>query len=156
MDQTLLETVTKRLEDLLVKTLTNFQGVEADQKEENILRFNIQSDEPGMLIGKHGETLFAFQQVFRVLVAKSTDYEGVIVLDVDNYRLSQEQSAQLMAADIARKVRSSGEAIELVPMPSYKRRAIHVMFMTDDYKDLDVHSVGEGETRRIRVAVKEA
>ena len=154
MDAKLQQELTKKLEDLLIKTLMDFKSIEFEMKEENVVRFNIMSDEPGMLIGKHGETLFAIQQVLRVLISRSTDFDGNVVLDIDNYRLNQEENAQTMASDIARKVRANNEAIELVPMPSYKRRAVHMMFQTDEYKDLDVYSVGEGETRRIRIAIK--
>lgn len=144
----------KVLEELLIKSLLSFSEVEFEEKETDLLRFNIKSDEPGMIIGKHGDTLFALQQIFRTIASRKFGFEGNVILDADNYRLDQEKSACEMAQDIARKVRGAQEAVELIPMPSYKRRAIHMMFMEDEYKDLEVYSVGEGETRRIRVAVK--
>jgi spoIIIJ-associated protein len=153
MEQATIDSLKGDLEQLMILTVLSFNSVEAFH-EGTLVRFNIKTDEPGMIIGKHGETLFALQQVFRTMVKHGKDIEENIIVDVDDYRLNQEENACQMAQDIARKVRSVGEPVELIPMPSYKRRAIHMMFTEGDFGDLEVYSVGEGEMRRIRVEKK--
>src|SRR3989337_820643 len=72
------------------------------------------------------------------------DTELEVVLDIDNYRKNQEANAELVAKEAAKKVRAQSIAVELPPMPSYRRRAVHTMFMNPEYADLEVYSIGDG------------
>jgi len=143
--------IQKILEKLLSACLFSFDKIEVEEKDE-VLRFNVTTPEPKFMIGKHGENLFALQQILRLLVRKQFD-EGVnIVLDIDDYRKNQERNSELIAKDLARKVLETGMAQEMYPMSSYRRRAIHLSLAEDsEFKDLKVYSVGEGTERRIRI-----
>lgn len=151
METTPKQTAKQLLEELLIKALIEFDGIESNEQEENIIRLNIVTSEPAMIIGRRGETLFAIQQLLRMIAQKSIGRDFQLVLDVDDYRKNQERNAELIARDIAKRVQRTGEAEELAPMPSYKRRAVHTFFAQPEYADLNVFSVGEGDDRRIRI-----
>lgn len=150
------------LEDLLKRMLLTFDRIEEDERD-GMIRLNIITDDPAILIGRHGDTLFSLQQILRLMLRRHAnkddaiidpEYTQRIIVDVNDYRRSQEKSAELVAQEIARHVRETGAARELVPMPSYKRRAVHTLFSDPDYADLHAFSVGEGEDRRIRIEMK--
>lgn len=139
------------LEEFLLKCLISFNSIEVETEGEDTVRMNIMTDEPAFIIGKHAETLFSLQQLFRLITRRKLDTGQRVIIDVDNYRRSQESTAQSVAQDAARRARESGLPQELMPMPSYKRRAVHTMFLQPEFKDFKVYSVGEGEERRIRL-----
>ncbi len=149
------------LQDLLSKSLVEIEDWEMEEKEEApvegkpiLLRINLKAKVPAVAIGRQGETLFALQHMWRLLVRRYVDPDLEVVLDIDNYRKNQEANAELIARDAANKVRSEGIAVELAPMPSYRRRAVHTLFMQPEYADLEVYSIGEGFTRRIKVQLR--
>ncbi|MBI4836715.1 MAG: hypothetical protein HY817_05675 [Candidatus Abawacabacteria bacterium] len=148
------------LQDLLAKSLIEIEDWEMEEKEEpvvsteKLLRVNLKAKVPALAIGRQGETLFALQHLWRLLVRRYVDPELEVVLDIDNYRKNQEANAEIVAKEVAEKVRSSQQAIELAPMPSYRRRAVHTMFTKPEYSDLEAFSVGEGFHRRIKVQPK--
>lgn len=144
------------LEDCLRSCLISFSSIEFEVEEGGIIRFNVQTDEPALLIGKHAENLFAFQHIFRLMARKQFGLAEHMVVDVDNYRRSQESSAVQIAETAAKRAKDQGLPQELMPMPSYKRRAIHTLFTRPEYSGFRVYSVGEGEERRVRVEYHQA
>lgn len=149
------------LQDLLSKSLVDIEDWEMEEKEEGdtkpfLLRINLKAKVPAVAIGRQGETLFALQHMWRLLVRRYVDPDLEVVLDIDNYRKNQESSAELIARDAANKVRALGIAVELAPMPSYRRRAVHTLFTQPEYSDLEVYSIGEGFNRRIKVQLRSA
>jgi len=149
------------LQDLLAKSLLEIEDWETEEKEEGpsaekLIRINLKAKVPAVAIGRQGETLFALQHLWRLLVRRYVDPELEVVLDIDNYRKNQEANAEVIAQEAAERVRSSNAAVELSPMPSYRRRAVHTMFTRPEYADLEAFSVGEGSHRRIKVQLKGA
>ena len=148
------------LQDLLSKSLMDIEDWEMEEKEdqpttsEKLLHINLKAKLPALAIGRQGETLFALQHLWRLLVRRYVDPDLEVVLDIDNYRKNQEANAEIVAKDAADRVRTSGQAVELAPMPSYRRRAVHTMFTKPEYADLEVFSVGEGFHRRIKVKLR--
>lgn len=147
------------LQDLLSKSLMEIEDWDTEEKEEGsaaekLIRINLKAKVPALAIGRQGETLFALQHLWRLLVRRYVDPELEVVLDIDNYRKNQEAAAAVVASEAADKVRTSGASVELPPMPSYRRRAVHTLFTKEEYADLEAFSVGEGGQRRIKVQLK--
>ncbi|MBP6085227.1 hypothetical protein KA517_03250 [Candidatus Gracilibacteria bacterium] len=148
------------LQDLLAKSLIEIEDWEIDETIEvlapstPVLRINLKAKVPAVAIGKQGETLFAIQHMWRLLVRRYVDADLEAVLDIDNYRKTQEANSEQIARDAAIKVRTEKIAIELAPMPSYRRRAVHTLFTREEYADLQAFSVGDGFTRRIKVQLR--
>lgn len=149
------EAVVSIVKELFKNNLLDVTDVESDEIDENTVRINIQCEEPAVLIGRNGETLFALQHLIRLLAKKQLeDHSLHVIVDIDNYRKGQEESIATIAKNIATRVRQSGIPYEFPPMMSYKRRAIHTYFTADEHQDLKVFSVGQGAKRRVRVELK--
>lgn len=147
----------KLLEDLAVKSFLSITNVNCvSENEGKILKFEIESSEPNVVIGKYGETLFALQQIFRLLAERKFGEElPHIILDVDKYRDNQTKNAVFMAEEaVTRMKRTDAKEAELPPMASYKRRAIHY-YIVDKYPNIKTQSVGTGEERKVILSIKE-
>lgn len=125
--------------------------------EGDILRVEIKSDKPSMMIGWHGETLASLQHLLKAMLRSR--YEGdltFVVLDVDGYRKTQEDKVRRIAEQKADLVRRTGNRITLQPMPPYFRRIVHLHIAnTPALQDLTTESVGQGEYRQIVLRLKE-
>ena len=124
------------------------------KEEDGIYRVNIESDNPSVLIGHHGETIYALQNLLKTLVWKQSNEENFnIVVDIDDYRKRQEDNVIQLAQRKAEKVRSSGNEESLPPMSPYFRRIVH-LYLRENYENLETESYGEGERRKVVIKLK--
>jgi spoIIIJ-associated protein len=145
MEENLIK-IKEILEELL--KIMDFSGVVIfDDKEEDFLRINIESNEAGYLIGHNGENLRALQQISRALVSKKIEIPPRFIIDVNNYQKSRLSLLQEMAQNLAREVVARQSPQWLNPMNSYERRVIHLALK--DIKGIKTESEGEGESRRV-------
>lgn len=79
----------------------------------------------GLLIGRHGQTLEALQELARVVVVQRTGLRARIVVDVEEYRRRQRSRLAARAREIARRVARSGLEEELEPMNAFDRKVVH-------------------------------
>jgi spoIIIJ-associated protein len=103
----------------------------------------------GLLIGRHGQTLEALQELARVVVVQRTGLRARIVVDVEEYRRRQRSRLAARAREIARRVARSGREEELEPMNAFDRKVVHDAVA-------EVHGVqsasrGEGPDRHVVV-----
>jgi spoIIIJ-associated protein len=101
------------------------------------------------LIGPHGETLDALQELTRLAVAQKTGNRSRLMLDVSGHRSARRAELARLANDTAAQVLSSGEAARLSPMNPFERKVVH-----DAIAGVDgVRSESEGEEPSRRVVV---
>ena len=146
----------KLLEELCIKAYLSVTSIECEYEQDSkVLKFALQSDESNILIGKYGETLFALQQIFRLMASRSTEEElPHIILDVDGYRDNQVENALNIAKEFIRKMKATSlTSIDLPPMASYKRRAVH-FYVVENHPELNTDSTGFGAERRIVISEK--
>lgn len=108
------------------------------QLEEQVL-LDIQTDDPGRLIGRAGQTLSDLQFLLNRLVFKSDSRIPRIVLDVGGYRQQARELLTSRAKEAAEKVRRWGEIVEMEPLNSYDRYIVHQALKDDP--DVETHSV---------------
>jgi spoIIIJ-associated protein len=82
-------------------------------------------EDMGLLIGRHGQTLDALQELTRVVVGQRTGMRARIVVDVEDYRRRQRARLESRAREIAKRVARSGREEELEPMNSFDRKVVH-------------------------------
>jgi spoIIIJ-associated protein len=82
-------------------------------------------EDVGLLIGRHGQTLEALQELARVVVAQRTESRARIVVDVEDYRRRQRARLEARAREVARRVARSGREEELEPMNPFERKVVH-------------------------------
>lgn len=99
----------------------------------NELSIVIESEEDlGVLIGKRGQTLDSLQYILSLVVNKNSESYIRIKLDTENYRKKRKDKLEILAKNIAAKVKKTGKFTELEPMNAYERRIIHAALQGDN------------------------
>jgi len=106
---------------------------------------DIQGDDLGLLIGRHGDTLGAFQYLVNSIVGKRVDRWCKVVIDVEHYRLRREESLRSLANRQAARVRQTSQELTLDPMPAAERRIIHLTLQNSPW--VVTNSTGEEPNR---------
>lgn len=123
---------------------------EIAEREEDKLSIAVVTEEPELLIGRHGQTLDALQVIINSYFSGEKDFPyRRIVLDAENYRERREESIIKNAYFLARRVRSTKRSVLLEPMNSYDRRLVHRAL--DDFPGVRTESEGEGPIKTIRI-----
>lgn len=110
----------------------------------------IETDQPGVLIGYHGETLAAIQLMIGMIAYRKLDEWVRVLVNVGDYQERRQEALGKMAASVAQKVKFSHQPQALPPMTSAERRIIHIALANDP----EVETVSEGEDKERRVVVK--
>lgn len=111
------------------------------------LKFHIESDTMGILIGHRGETLDSLQYLTGLIVNRGREDYRRVVLDTENYRNKREDTLVRLARKLAGQVRSTGKPVTLEPMNPYERRVLHATLQSNPY--VTTHSTGEEPNRRV-------
>lgn len=119
-----------------------------------VYRIDIDTDDASLLIGYHGETIYALQQILKTILWNKTDQNIFVMVDVDGYRKRQEDSVKKIAKQKADLARKTGQGQLLPPMSSYFRRIVHLYFGESEFSDLTTESIGEGDHRQIMISLK--
>lgn len=115
---------------------------------EKLIKINIRTPDSGILIGKRGENLKAFEFLLNTVSKKlMKDFNWYITVDVNNYKTVYEEKLRELARRIAHKVVIFKKPVELPPMPAKDRRIIHLEIALRS--DVKSESVGVGKERHI-------
>lgn len=106
----------------------------------------------GILIGKRGQTLDSLQYLVSLVVNKDCDGYVRVKLDTENYRARRKETLEILAKNIAYKVKRTKRSVSLEPMNPYERRIIHAALQND--KAVVTRSEGEEPFRHVVVSLK--
>ena len=112
----------------------------------------IETDNARPLIGAHGDTIHAIDQLVKKIAEKQNPIqEGetppMFLVDVNDYRTKQIKELQTKAIMMADRARSFQYDVELTPMSAYERLIIHTTLQ--DAPNVKTESQGEGRNRRV-------
>lgn len=130
-------------------------GLEAQYKTtiiDETLNIEVIGKDMGVLIGRRGQTLDAFQYLVSLVVNKNRENYLRVLLDTEDYRKKREQTLVRLANKLAYKVRKTGKEIVLEPMNPYERRIIHSALQGNP--GINTKSQGEEPFRRVLIAAK--
>ncbi len=159
----------KKLEDVLQETLASilqhlgvtFRKFKVEKlktslegKEYPLYRIDIDTDEASLLIGYHGETIYALQQILKTILWKESGENVFVVVDVDGYRKRQEESVQKIALRKVEMARKTSQDQILPPMSPYFRRVVHLYLVQPEFSDVATESIGEGDARQVVIRLK--
>jgi spoIIIJ-associated protein len=82
-------------------------------------------DDMALLIGRHGQTLEAIQELTRLAVGRRLDERVRVIVDVEDYRKRREDRLAQKAQEAARRVLTTGREEELEPMNPFERKIVH-------------------------------
>jgi spoIIIJ-associated protein len=110
-------------------------------------------DEPQILIGQQGQTLFEIQHLLRMILNKKlhtplgTSNIFYLNLDINNYKKKKIEYLKDLAKELADQVSLTKEEKALLPMSAYERRIIHAEL--SQRTDIITESQGDGFDRHI-------
>jgi len=140
----------------IVEKILVLMGISANvfaKKEQANIVVEIRSSDAGILIGKDGKNLNAFQEITRNIFFKKTNLKKRVVLDVNGYRKRKREGITQLAKEAADKAASTKEEVVMPPMPPYERYIIH-SFLQSDHR-VTTMSQGEGDNRAVVVIPNE-
>lgn len=126
---------------ILEKLLTSL-GFEASVNQNDMdgqIFLDVQTNDPGRLIGRQGQTLSELQYITNRLIFKEDPESPKVTLDVGNYRSQQRDALIQKAKEAAEKVRRWGDIVELEPLNAFDRRIVHNALKDDP--TIETHSV---------------
>lgn len=107
----------------------------------------LSGSELALLIGRHGATLEALQEVTRAAVQRQVGGRAFVNLDVEGYRARRREILERKARSTAAKVRRSGKSMALEPMPAFERKVVHDALTR--FGGVATTSEGEEPNRRV-------
>lgn len=142
--EAVLDEIFSRME---VKATTESQIIDGS------IHLTVRSDRPGLLIGRHGQTLDAIEHVLNCILSKSSLVKRKVHIDAEGYRERREKMLADLASITANKVKETKREVVLDPMPPRDRRVVHLALQSD--KHVHTYSRGEGLMRYIVVTPRE-
>jgi len=140
-------TIVKKTTEELLKHLQVKVKVKAEVDEANVVHVSLETEETGILIGYHGETLSSLQLILGLIIYKKLGRWVRIVVNVGDYRERRAEILKQMALKTAERVKTTGEPASLPFLNSGERRIIHLTLQDD--LEIYTESEGEGENRRV-------
>jgi spoIIIJ-associated protein len=117
--------------------------------EEDRLSLGIDAEDPGLLIGKQGQTLEALQYLLTKMIAKKARRKVRVFIDIESYRARHQEALTQLALKSGEKAKKSGKPITLNPMNPHDRRIVHLALQGD--KEVKTMSRGEGLYKKVVV-----
>jgi spoIIIJ-associated protein len=112
------------------------------------LLLDVNTDDSGRLIGRHGQTLSDLQYIVNRILFQQDKTAPKITVDIGGYRTSAREALVKKAKEAAEKVRRWGDAVELEPMGAFDRRIVHAAIKDDP--DIETHSIEvEGTDKKV-------
>ena len=139
------------LEELLEEVADSLR-LEVDVEvveQDGILAGRLEGEDVGLLIGRHGQTIDAVQHLAQRIVFPDGPSSVRVVIDANGYRDRRAQALRGEADDAADQAVSSGQAVELDPLPPFERRIVHEYLR--ERGDVETHSEGDEPQRYLVV-----
>jgi spoIIIJ-associated protein len=102
-------------------------------------------DSVGLLIGRHGQTLDALQELMRSAVQRQTESRCRVMVDIEDYRKRRRSQLADRARAAAAKVKRTGKSERMEPMNAYERKIVHDA--ANDVGGVETGSEGEDPDR---------
>ena len=115
--------------------------------------FDLETDKPGIIIGRHGKVLDAIHTLTQILLRNRAHSKLNARLDAENYRGRKEESLKSLAERTAEKVIATNQPQILEAMPAKERKIIHRILSSNDV--VVTYSEGEEPERYLVVEIAE-
>jgi spoIIIJ-associated protein len=113
------------------------------------LRANVEGDDLGLLIGKHGATIDALQHLAVRIALPVGVRDKQVVIDAAGYRERRQEALHRTADRAITEALRYGRPVELEPMRALERKVVHLYLR--DRTDVETHSEGDEPDRRLVV-----
>ncbi|MCC6261141.1 MAG: Jag N-terminal domain-containing protein [Anaerolineales bacterium] len=147
------EVVSKLIHHLGLQAQVSAHFDESNQEDRHNILVDVRGEDLSALIGRHAETLNAFQHVASLIVGKETQQWIQLTIDVEGYRARREKQIRQLARRMADQVTRTGKKVTMEPMPSGERRVIHIELRGDPA--VMTESSGDEPYRKVVILPKE-
>jgi spoIIIJ-associated protein len=106
----------------------------------------------GLLIGRHGQTLDALQELMRSAVQRQTESRCRVMVDIEDYRKRRRSQLVERARSSAAKVDRTGRPEQMEPMNAYERKIVHDA--ANEFGGVETGSEGEDPDRFVVIRKK--
>jgi len=148
------EIVSRLLHHLGFQAQVSAHYDEENTDERRSIHVDVRGDDLSALIGRHAETLNAFQYVASLIVGKEAQQWVQLVVDVEGYRGRREKQLRQLARRMADQVTKTGRRATLEPMTSSERRIIHLELR--GHPAVTTESTGEEPYRKVMILPKDS
>lgn len=143
---------TKKATEEKIKEFFDLLGIEetfeVTEGEESI-DVLVNSDDPGMIIGHHGDTLDSLQLILSLILSKESGEYKRVSLEVGDYKRNRSDYLRNLAEQTKQRALAEDREIFLPSLKPWERREVH-MYLAED-EEVMSESVGEGKERTLVV-----
>lgn len=123
-----------------------------DFQVKKVVSAELTLEEPQIMIGQQGQTLFEIQRLLRMILNKRLGQAFYLNLDINEYKKKKIEYLKDLARELADSVALAKEEKSLPPMSSYERRIVHAEL--SQRTDVLTESQGQGPDRHIVIRPK--
>ncbi len=142
-------------QEKLIKDFFVSLGINAEieiKEDEEAISITMETEDTGMIIGYHGETLEALQLVLSLVLAKANGEFKRVSIEVGDYKKNRTEWLERLALDAKERALSEGREVYLSELKSWERRVVHLLLQDD--KEVTSESSGEGKDRVLVIKPK--
>ena len=110
----------------------------------------IKGDGSGLLIGKKGQTLDAFQYLISKMVNQKPEDRVPIIVDTENYRHRREAKLAIIAQKLGSQAKRQKKPVATELLNPQERRVIYLTLQ--NHPDLTAKSEGEGKLKKVIIS----
>ena len=137
--------------DKLFKLL-GIDGEFETKESEDLIEINLETQDSGMVIGYHGDTLDSLQLILALCLAKTTGEFKRVSIEVGDYKKNRSEWLKNLAQQTKERVLLENKEIQLYDLKAWERRVIHLILQDD--QEVISESSGEGKDRVLVVKPK--
>ncbi|HEX4806834.1 MAG TPA: R3H domain-containing nucleic acid-binding protein [Conexibacter sp.] len=137
----------------MLETIVDAVGVDAEidvSETADGIRANLDGDDLGLLIGRHGQTIDAIQHLAYRIAYRGEDERKRVTVDAAGYRDRRAALLQQDADEAVEEVLRTGEPVALDAMNAVERRVVHEYLRDRD--GIETYSEGTEPDRYLVVA----
>ncbi len=131
-----------------IKNFFNLLGLNVEFKlleDDEAISLSLETEDSGIVIGYHGETLEALQLILSLILAKEAGEFKRVSIEVGDYKKNREEWLEKIAFDAKEKALAENRQVFLSDLKSWERRVVHLLLQDD--KEVISESTGEGKER---------
>ena len=121
----------------------------AVREDEDGIHVECVGGDPGVLIGRHGQTIDAIHYVVNAIVSRRQGERVDVTVDAAGYREQRRETLERLAVRAAERAVWTGEPVELEPMTAVERKIVHVRLQ--DLGGVETSSEGSEPNRFVVV-----
>jgi spoIIIJ-associated protein len=148
------EGAVERVRDLLehVNDALGLGGEVSVHDESDQIVGELEGDDVGLFIGRHGQTIDAVQHLaFKFATRHTSPSAGIrVTIDAAGYRARREQALHRQADEAAEKALDTGRPVALDAMSATERKTVHEYLK--DHGEVETYSEGNEPDRHLVVA----